>query len=106
MAKVTSQAEQQPPPLDQRLEELATIASLNSRALRVRIQPDIYNYETGNYAVWTGLSWTFDLTDVEEGRRLREGLAAFFELFGKSPESQGRVLDMLRGMCEGDPRRA
>lgn len=110
MARVNSTLDPQPRnPVDQRLEELGAVASISGKPLRVRVQPDIYNSENGNYSVWAGLSWTVDLDGVEEGRKLREGLTDFFQLFGTSPQSQEAVLLNLRAMAEArepeDPRR-
>lgn len=107
MAKVNSTMDPQPRPVDQRLEELGAVASISGKPLRVRVQPDIYNSENGNYAVWAGLSWTLDLDSVEEGRKLREALTDFFILFGLNPDAQAGLLETLRSLVimGEDPRR-
>lgn len=101
MATVVFTADQTPPPIDARLEETGAVAGVLGKPIRVRIQPDLYDYDGQKYQVWNQLTWTVDLADVAEGRKLREGLTDFFALFGKSPSSQLRLLSELRSVREG-----
>lgn len=95
MAIVVFTADQTPPPIDARLEETGAVAGVMGKPIRVRIQPDLYDYEGQKYQVWNQLTWTVDLADVAEGRKLREGLTMFFKQFGRSPEAQAILLASL-----------
>lgn len=95
MAIVSFSPEAERPPLDQSLEQVAEAATGRGKALRFRVQPELYDYEKQRYNAWQGLIWSVDLEDVEEGRLLREGLTSFFRLFGRSPESQAQLLKEL-----------
>lgn len=81
--KVTFSPNREPRPIDATLEELGGAAILAGRSVRVRVQPDLYNYEKGSFSSWATLAWTLDLEDIEEGRRFREALTAFFKAFGE-----------------------
>lgn len=96
MATVVFTADQTPPPIDARLEETGAVAGVMGKPIRVRIQPDLYDYDGQKYQVWNQLTWTVDLADVAEGRKLREGLTMFFRLFGASPKSQVSLLELLK----------
>lgn len=95
MANVSFAPEDKRPSLDGAIES----ASESGKAIRVRCQPDVYDYEKGNYQTWTGLSWIVECQDVEEGRRLREGLTDFFKAFGGQAAMQERVLNELKRMA-------
>lgn len=98
MAQVSFAPDRIAPALDGRLEEAAAQAALASRPIRVRIQPAFYNLDKSGYDGWNNLVWTLDLDDVEEGRRLRQGLEAFLKAFG-DPERQAKVLRMLEKLA-------
>lgn len=69
-----------------------------SKPIRVRLQPDLYDYTGSSYKTWQGLVWSVQLRDVAEGRRLREGLTDFFHAFGGSEKDQKAVLKVLKGL--------
>lgn len=94
MAKVSFLPEAAPPPIDQKLEEVAAQAALASREIRLRLQPDLYNYDRSRYDSWNGLTWTLELDGVEEGRQFREALMKFMAGFG-DPEKQARLIALL-----------
>lgn len=96
MATVNFSADQERPPLDRSLEEAGVEAEGLEKVIRVRLQPDLYLYGAQKYTTWAGLVWTVDCEDIEEGRRLREGLALFFKLFGAPGASQAKLLTTLR----------
>ena len=100
MATVNFAPEQERPPLDRALEEAADRSLIREKPVRIRVQPDLYDYEQRAYQAWNGLSWILEITDVEEGRRLREGLQHFFKLFGQSEAAQGELLASLRENAE------
>ncbi len=93
MANVTFGPDVEPPPIDQKLIEVWETAKKIKREIRIRVQPDLYNHTTQAYTSWSGLTWTIEVADVDEGRRLREGLTWFFKHFG---DQQGHLLDVLR----------
>lgn len=96
MAIVHFVPEETRPPLDARLEELGAAAGALGKPIRIRLQPDIYDYESQRNQKWYGLIWTVELQDIEEGRRLREGLTEFFKKFGESEASQRGLLKWLK----------
>lgn len=102
MASVSFLPEAERPPIDKALEDAAKAAGETDKLLRLRLQPDLYNFQKGAYGAWHGLSWTLDLDDVEEGRRLREGLQDFFRLFATD---QAVLLEGLRAMIVEGPAR-
>ena len=93
MALVDFSPEREKPALDLALEQAGAIAQ--TKPIRFRVQPDLYDYDRQRYQPWVGLIWTVDLENVEEGRRLREGLTRFFRLFGRTVEMQAEVLRTL-----------
>lgn len=95
MGKVTFSPERQPPPIDQRLQQAAGQAVLMDRPIRLRLQPDLWDYDKGNYSAWSGLSWVLELDDVEEGRRARQALQALWAVFGHSAEVQAQLITLL-----------
>lgn len=101
MASVSSAATDEKPPIDKRLEALGAIAAAAGKPIRVRIQPDIYDYQNQANQTWLGLIWMIELEDVEEGRKLREGLTWFFQKFGQSAESQKKLLAWLKNGKNG-----
>lgn len=98
MAKVSFAPEAEKPNLDERLAQVAQSAAAIDRPIRLRVQPDLYDDAEKKYLTWTGLSWSVELESVEEGQRLREGLARFFRLFGHDAETQAALLEMLATM--------
>jgi hypothetical protein len=94
MAHVTFLPDKQAPPTDGKLLEIAAQATLASRAIRLRLQPDLYNFDKQNYDSWVGAAWTLDLDDAEEGRKFLAGLASFMRGFGDA-EKQGKLLKAL-----------
>lgn len=86
----------EPKPIDATLDTLAQAHP--DRLIRCRLQPDIYDYAVANYKTWVGLVWTIDCENVEEGRRLREGLEGFFKAFGG--KRQGKLLRQLKVLVE------
>ena len=91
MAKVISTQDIRPP-IDESLEKIGAGAAASNRPIRVRVAPDLYDYDKQGYNSWHGLSWSVEVMDVEEGRRLRKGLGDFLKAFGHSPKSQAAVL--------------
>jgi len=91
MAKVSSTQDERPP-VDETLEHIGTIAAGVGRPIRIRLAPDLYDYEKQGYNSWHTLSWSVEVQDVEEGRRLRKGLNDFLHAFGATPKSQAAVL--------------
>lgn len=98
MATVTFTAA--PPPIDTVLDQLALDAAAAQKPIRIRLQPDVYEYSTRLFKTWTGLVWFVECEDVEEGRRLREGLADFFKAFGT--KRQEKLLKVLQGLAGRD----
>lgn len=92
MAIVVLTHEIERPPIDGPLEQAALAAQKASKALRLRVQPDLYDPDKNRYTSWTGLTWMVDLEDVAEGRKLREALTLFFRLFGEDADKLRRVL--------------
>lgn len=99
MAKVSFLPEKVAPPIDGKLEEVGAQAVLASRPIRLRLQPDLYNLDRQSYDSWSGLTWTLELDDVEEGRRFREALGTFMAAFG-DPEKQGALLGVLQTITD------
>jgi len=97
MAQVNFAPDNEKPALDDLLEQFAAAATAE-KPLRLRVQPDLYDVAKTRYTTWPGLVWTVDLEDANEGRRLREGLAQFFRLFGKDGDTQALLLDTLAGL--------
>ncbi len=95
MAQVTFLPSVERPPLDQSLLENAQTAERAGRAIRIRVQPDLYNHDKQGYTSWQGLTWTIEMDSVEEGKRLREGLTHFFGAFAGRQEE---LLKVLRGL--------
>ncbi len=89
------------PPMDRRLEEITSHAENLQKPVRIRVQPDIYDHVHQNYAAWTGLVWMLELRDIEEARRLREGLANFFRVFGGDEKKQKGLLTELERRAVG-----
>lgn len=99
MAHVTFAPDRPPPdrpPLDRSLEEQGLAASALGKPIKIRLQPDLYDHQGAKYVSWAGLTWIVDVADVEEGRRLREGLTDFFKLFGMNEAVQQGLLKVLR----------
>jgi hypothetical protein len=96
MASVDFAPEKERPALDQALEANAAACAQLQKPVRVRLQPDLYEYERKIYSSWLGLTWIVELSDIDEGRRLRQGLQDFFRLFGQSADSQDEMLRELR----------
>lgn len=101
MATVNFAPESERPPLDRSLEENAQAAAALGKPVRIRLQPDLYDHAKASYQVWAGLTWSIEVGDVEEGRKLREGLTNFFRAFGAGLQEQTRVLEMLEGLRQG-----
>lgn len=97
MATVSFLPDKQPPPIDEKLTQIGKEAALADRAIRVRVQPDLYSPDRNNYESWRGLVWTLDLESVDEGKRFRQGLERFIQAFG-DPAKQEQVLALLEGL--------
>lgn len=97
MATVTFTQDRTPPPVDERLEHYGAQALLLDKPIKLRFQPDFYDYARGSYTGWTGVSWGVDLEGVEEGRRMREALAALFKVLAQGEASQVKVIMALEG---------
>ena len=97
MAQVSYLPDAQQPPIDGKLEEIAAESALASRTIRIRLQPDLYSPDRAKYESWKGLVWAVELEDVEEGRKLREGLQKFFAAFGDGGK-QAALLEALEGL--------
>lgn len=104
MAVVNFAPEQERPPLDYALEIVAQQCAERGKAIRFRVQPDLYSYEQQTYVAWTGLTWIVEIADVEEGRRMREGLQWLFRLFGTDEAGQVKVLATLQALAEQPER--
>lgn len=89
------------PALDEPLERVGNAASTLEKHIRLRLQPDLYNWETRKYQAWHGLTWYIDVGDVAEGRRLRGALADFFMVFGGSARQQEKLCRELGKLAEG-----
>ncbi len=87
------------PPIDAVLETLAE--AYPDRALKIRVQPTIYDYETRTYKTWTELSWVLEMDDVDEARRMREGLQDFFVGFGTAEKQAGLLADLKKRAGRG-----
>ena len=87
------------PSMDAPLEAIAEAATVLNKPIKVRVQPDLYDWGAVRYGTWLGLAWTMECQDVEEGRRLREGLTMFFRLFGGEAKVQERLLRELGKMA-------
>jgi len=83
------------PPVDATLETIGNGASALNKPIRCRFQPDLYDWGKTAYTTWHGLTWTIDVEDVAEGRKLREGLTLFFKAFGGDARGQKRLLGEL-----------
>ncbi len=98
MAQVSFAPDKTTPPMDEPLEQAAAVALLAGKPIiKLRLQPDLYNFDKRHYSSWAGLTWMLDLESVEEGRRFREGLEWFLKAFG-DPEKQKKVLELLEGL--------
>ena len=85
-------------PIDTALERAAAVAMTVGKPLKIRIQPDVYDYDSQKYLTWTNLVWTVDVEDVEEGRRLRELVEAALEAFAaRDGAGQVGLIGELRG---------
>lgn len=100
MASV-SFAHDQRPPVDQSLEQVGNGASALNKPIRCRLNPDLYEWGGTHYVSWSGLSWIVELQDVSEGRRLRQALTAFFQVFGASEKKQAKLITELQKMAAG-----
>ena len=89
-----------PPSIDGPLERTGDEASGLEKRIRIRIQPDLYSWESRNYHSWIGLTWMIEVQDVAEGRRFREGLAAFMVCFGGNQRQQEALLKELAERAE------
>ena len=94
MAQVSFLPDQQAPPIDKTLIDLAGQAALLSKPLRVRVQPDIYSVDKQEYVAWKGLVWALDLDDAAEGTELRVVLQQVLGAFG-DPEKKAKLLTLL-----------
>ncbi len=101
MADVSFTHDDARPSMDRPRELVGDGAANLSKPIRVRLQPDLYDYDNSSYTTWSGLVWSVQLRDVEEGRRLREGLTDFFRVFGGSEKAQRGVLKVLKGLAGG-----
>jgi len=101
MADVTFTHDDQRPSMDLSLEQVGDGAANLQKPIRVRLQPDLYDYTGSSYKTWSGLVWSVQLRDVEEGRRLREGLTDFFRAFGGSEKDQKALLKALKALGGG-----
>ena len=90
-----------PPPIDTPLEEFGGQALKEGKPIRIRLQPDVYSPKDTNYKTWQGVVWIVEVPDLDEGRRLREGLTHFFKVFGS--KRQARLLGQLRTLA-GEPK--
>ena len=98
MATVSYVADRVAPSSDRKLDEIAAMAVLTARAIKLRLQPDLYNFDKQHYDSWTGAAWTLDLEDAAEARKFLEGLRCYMAAFGDGPEKQKQVLEMLGGL--------
>jgi hypothetical protein len=89
------------PPVDRALEEVGEQAEVKRKPIRIRFQPDLYDSSRNAYTTWIGLTWVLELRDVEEGRRLREGLTWFFKVFGADEKKQRGLLSELERRAVG-----
>jgi hypothetical protein len=89
------------PSMDAPLEVVGNGASALEKPIRIRLQPDLYNWETRTYEAWYGLTWKVEVQDVAEGRRLRQALADLFTAFGGNERQQTKVCRELGRMAEG-----
>jgi hypothetical protein len=80
------------PSMDATLDAIGNGAAALQKPIRCRFQPDLYDWGRTSYTSWHGLTWTIECQDVAEGRRLREGLTSFFQVFGGSERQQTRLL--------------
>ena len=87
------------PTVDAALDLIGEGAAPLQKPIKVRIQPDLYDWGRTRYTAWH--SWAVECQDVAEGRRLREGLTSFFAAFGGSEKQQRRLLQDLSRMAEG-----
>lgn len=94
-------AQDDKPPVDNRLEEIATIAENSGKLLRVRVQPDLYDHGRTAYTTWSGLAWMLDCQDVAEAKRFREGLTNFMRVFGSDEKRQRALLVELARRAVG-----
>jgi hypothetical protein len=88
------------PSMDASLEEASISAATLEKPIRVRLQPALYSYDKRDYQAWAGLTWLVDVADVEEGRRLRQGLADFVCAFGGNERQQQGLLAELEKRAE------
>ena len=88
-------------PVDRRLIEISDHSAQLERPLRIRLQPDLYDYKNTAWTSWSGLVWTLETRDIEEARRLREGLADFFRVFGADEKRQRGLLNELARRAVG-----
>lgn len=64
---------------------LQDLADAATSAIRIRVQPQVYDFAKGQYASWSGVSWTIVCANEQEAKQLREGLKAFFRAWESSP---------------------
>jgi hypothetical protein len=88
-----------PPTLDGPLERCGDSASGLDKPIKLRIQPDLYDWSRRNYHSWSGLTWMVEVQDVEEGRRLRQGLTDFLRCFGGAEWQQTELLGLVAALA-------
>ncbi len=89
------------PPIDAPIEQVGNYAATLEKPIRLRVQPDLYNWKAHTYQAWYGLTWYINVADVTEGRKLRKALTDFFVVFGGSEKQQAKLIQALQQLAEG-----
>jgi len=85
--------------LDHSLERAAAAAMTVGKPLKIRIQPDVYDYDNQRYTSWSQVIWTMDVQDVEEGRRLRRLLQTVLAAFaGRDAVNQEDLIRQVEAL--------
>lgn len=64
--------------------KLYSLARDRNANVLIRLQPEVYNYDSGAYHAWKKRSWIVEVVDEAEAKQFLEALEQFFTVWGKA----------------------